>query len=271
MPNIVDMKTVFKFLGIDILTTADKNIELIRDATEAWVQNVYCRKNLVATSYKEQYDGTGGNYLSLDNYPITAVNRLSIDTDDAISILNTNTGAVASVSVSSSAVSLYKDGTTTSLSFTTYSTLTTLVAAINATSGWSASLMSSNFGSYPSTVLMTKFGLSSINNNTVYLPMPSEDSEDDFDVDVATGIIYSPFGFPAGRRNIFVDYSAGYSTIPDDAQMGTLILIKNLYQRRSEESFGLSSYSVSGISQSFKDGVPQEAERMLSKYRRIII
>jgi len=245
-------------------------VQVIKDGVEAYIQNEYCKQTLESTNHKDFIDGEGDQYILLDHYPIISLNRLSIGTEDAISIKNTNSGAHASVSVSSTAVSLYKDGTTNTLSLSTYSTLTLLVDAINAISGWSAALLQSSFASYPSTVLLEKFGLQCINNNYVYLPMPDE-GEDDFEVYSSEGKIYSPFGFPQGHRNIYVDYTAGFATIPADLKLAVNILTKNLYQRRGEESFGLSSYSSGGISASFKDGLPQEAKMILGKYKRTII
>lgn len=270
MSTLVNMKDVLKFLGLDSLTTADKNIELIQNGVEAWIQTVYCRRTFTSTSYKERYDGTGTDTLLLDYYPIVSLNRLSIGTLDAISIRNTNTGAHASVSVSSTTVTLYKDGTTNALLFTSYTTFATLIAAINAISGWEAALMQSSYSSYPSTLLLEQFGLQCINNNYVYLQMP-EEGEDEFEVYPNEGKIVSSFGFTEGRRNVYVDYTAGYATIPSDVQLATLILIKNIYQRRSEESFGLNSYSISGISAAFEQDMPLQARQILGKYRRTLI
>ena len=79
-------------------------VTVIKDATEAWIQTVYCRRNLISTSYKEKYDGTGCNSLVLDNYPIIALNRLSMGFDEAMRVKNSSTFGHASVSVSSTGV-----------------------------------------------------------------------------------------------------------------------------------------------------------------------
>lgn len=271
MSYLVEMKDVLNFLGLSAETTADKNIDVIRLGVEEWIQTVHCRRTLVSASYKERYDGTGDQFLLLDNYPITAINRLSVDTDDAIKIRNTDVSSQASVSVSATAVTLYKDGTSNSLSLATYSTLTTLVAAINAVAGWEASLMMATYGSYPSTILVDKFGMYCGNNTWNYLEMPDV-GEEDFEVYSTEGKLYLSSGFPEGSRNIYVDYTAGLTTIPDDLKLATLILIKNIYQRRSEESFGNISYSVSGISLSFEqDGIPIQVKQILHKYKRTLI
>ncbi len=269
--SLTNMSEVIYFLGLEESAAEDFTLKNMRDSVEAWVQNVYCRRTLESTAYKEKYDGTGNNYLTLDNYPIISFNRLSIGTDDAISIKNTNTGAHAAVTVNSTSVVLVKDGTTNTLSLTTYSTMTTLVAAINLLSGWTAALLDSDYATYPSSILLEKYGLQCINNNYVYLEMPDE-GEDDFEVNPTTGIIYSPFGFPVGVRNIYVDYTAGLSTIPEDLKLAIKIIVKYLYQRRSEESFGAASFSTGGISVSFAEEIPVQALQILNgKYRRYLL
>ncbi len=246
-------------------------VSTIKSAVEAWVQNIFCRRTFESTAYKELYDGNGLNFILLDNYPIIALNKLSIGTDDVIKITNTNSGAHASVSCNSTTVTLWKDGTTSSLSLTTYDTMTELVDAINAVAGWSSALMNSDYASYPSSILIERFGLQCIDNNWVYLQMPDK-GEDDFEVYPNDGRVYTPFQFPKGHRNIYVDYTAGYSTIPDDLKLAVYIIVKSIYQRRNEESFGLASYSVGGLSMSFKDKVPEQALNILnSKYRKYIV
>jgi hypothetical protein len=267
---MVDMRVVLKFLGLDLVTTEDKNLELIRNAVEAWIQTVYCRRNLVSTSYKEKYDGTGCNSLVLDNYPIISLNRLSMGSEEVMRVKNSSTFGHASVSVSSTGVTLYKDGTSSTILFTASATMSAMATAISAVSGWSATVSETSYNSYPSNLLSEKMGLQCVNNAEASLMMPA-DGEWDFEVDSDKGILYSSFGFGEGTRNIFVDYSAGYATIPDDLQLATLILIKNIYQKRNEESWGVNSYSISGISMSFDKDIPMEAKQILNHYRRTLI
>lgn len=264
------MKEVLNFLGLDAVVTADKNIDLIKLAVEDWIQSVYCKRTLINKEYTERYDGTGDVELLLNNYPVVALNRLSIGALEVIGIKNTASVGHASVSVSASVVLLFSDGTTTPLSLTTYDTLTKLTNAINAVPNWNASLMSSAYGFYPSSELLEQFGLQGVRGNVIYLEIPDE-GEDDFEVYPDEGKIYLFHGFPEGRRNIYVSYTAGYVVIPNDLKLATLILIKNIYQRRSEESFGVMGYSIAGLSNSFKEGLPDQTESILRKYKKTLI
>lgn len=267
MSSLVAIADVLTFLG---LTVTDAKLTIIHAAVEDWIQTVYCRRNLVSTSYKEKYDGTGCNSLVLDNYPIIALNRLSMGFDEAMRVKNSSTFGHASVSVSSTGVTLYKDGTSSTILFTASATMSAMATAISAVSGWSATVSNTSYNSYPSNLLSEKMGLQCVNNSEASLMMPA-DGEWDFEVDSDKGILYSVFGFGEGTRNIYVDYQAGYATVPEDLQLATLILIKSIYQKRSEEAFGASSYSISGISMSFDKDIPMEAKQILNHYRRTLI
>lgn len=241
----------------------------IINAVEVWVKN-YCSQTFESTTYRERVNGSGTNELYLDHYPIIALYRLSMDTVDGITVKNTNTTGHASVSVNSTAVVLYKDGTVNTLDYATYTTLTLMVAAINALSGWSATLADSNYGDYPVTCLLEQYGLQCINNREVQLQIP-DDGESDFEIYPNEGRIFSYYGFPEGYRNIYVEYIAGYATIPEDLKLGVKILVKYLYQKRSEESFGLSNYSSGGISVSFEKEIPVQASMLLDNYKRLLV
>lgn len=272
MANLVDMPKVLKFLGLDTQTTADKNLELIRDGVEDWIQNVFCHRILTTANYKEKYDGSGDRLLILDQYPVTEVNRLSVDFDNVFWVKNSATTGHCSVSYNGTNLVLNKDGTKTNLAVATYTTMTLMVAAINAQSanGWSAALRESSYGAYLANTLAEKYGLQCVNGAEVDMEMPKL-AEWDFEVDAAKGIINSPYSFPEGYRNIYIDYDAGFSTIPEDLQLATMILIKNIYQRRSEESFGATNYSISGISVAFEQDMPVHAKHILGQYRKVLL
>ncbi len=258
----------------------DPNLETIQAAIEDQISK-YCRRTFESTAYTlERYSGDGTQHLSLKNYPVISLSLLSIGSDDIIRVCNTNTGTFASISVTSTGVSLDKDGTATSLTFAAYTTMSTMVAAINATSGWSATLLSSTYDDYKSNFLLKKFGLNCIDSNYVYLSIPS-DPEYDFEVFEDRGIIYRHSGFPSGNHNIFVTYTAGYATIPDDLQLAAKIFCKDFYNKNKNEAIGLQSYRIGDISYSFsgntmKDNatdtlIPAEAMAILNRYRKRLV
>jgi hypothetical protein len=280
--KILTDQECYDFLGVDDNDSDHPIIAPLRTSVEAWVQNVYCKRNFISTEYrKDRYNGNNSRLLQLRNYPISNVARVAINTENVISIRNTRTGTICSVSANDLGVKLNVDWTVTTLLFADYATLSLMVDAINARSadGWVASLMASNRSSLRSDEIIETFGQNARENVMIYLDVPYQ-PEYGFDVLPDSGQIDFYAGFPGGVRNIFVDYTAGYATttiagildMPEDLKLGIKILLKHAYQRRDEESFSVDSYSVSGVSMSFsKDGVPTEAKKLLSKYRRNIL
>jgi len=249
-------------------------VDVIHDSVEDFVTS-YCRRTFDSTSYtREKYNSTGGRYLSLDNYPITAIARITIGVSTAIRIKNTSIYTKASVSVSSTVLTLSKDGSDSTLAFETYTTMTLLVAAVNALgSGWSASVADSAYASFASTELIEKYGLSCIDSNEVDLKIPYEDAEYDFDVLPDEGTIIFNRNIPQGSQNVFVDYTAGYSstTMPDDLKLAVKILTKSLYQRLNEETFGAEDFSLGDSSAKMEKVMPSEVRAIINRYKRRLV
>jgi len=208
--------------------------------------------------------------LFLKNFPLTAVDRVAISYLDVIKVKNTNTVSTASVSVTSTGLRLVKDGVAdTSVTFAANATLTAIVSAINGVSGWSAELFNSSYGNYKSSELIEFYGLSAINNNWVYLRVPDE-AEDYIKVDINNGSIFKRPCWPKGVNNIYVDYTAGFtsSNMPKDLQLAIKIITKFLYDKKDEETFGVSQWQAENLTGVFEEkGVPMQALLILNSYR----
>lgn len=272
MATLVDIEKVIDFCGVD----SEEDSAIVTDihkSVEKWVDN-YCNKTLLTATYAEYYDGNGEQYLQLDHYPITGLTRIAIGRRTAIRIQNTDDYTSATVSVTLTGIVLTKNGTSDStITFALYTTMTTLVGAINTIGlSWSAVVESTDYGSYKSSELVQMFGKSAIYDNWVYLDMP-EQACDDFEVYPNRGEIYKGSGWNEGHNNIYVEYTAGYVITPSDLELAIEMLVKYLYQKREENTFGISSYSLGDISTTFENGgdVPNEIKLILNKYRRILI
>jgi len=246
----------------------------IRDAIEDWVQNIYCLRTFESTAFSEYHNGNGESKIFLDNYPVTDVTRVAMGRVNAMRVRNTNESTSASVGVTTTGLVLTLDGTadSTDVTFATNTTMTAMVATINGIgSGWEA-VVEGSYGAWKSSELLLRFGASAIDSTWVYLSIP-EDAEDEYEVYPDEGIIYLWKKFTKGHRNIYVQYTAGYSstTMPKDLKLGIKILIQSIYQKRAEQGFGLTQYTMGSISNVFRDGIPKEAEMLLFKYRRIRI
>lgn len=253
----------------DELSEGNLDFPLLCDAVDQYIKT-YCKRTFDSTSYTEYHSGNGLPNLYLDDIPVTAIERVAVGRTGAIRVCNTNTSSTASVSVTTTGVVLTYNGTSDSTClFATYTTMTTLVAAINAISGWAAELGSSEYGDYLSTELIPSYGKSCIKSQYVDLEIPYE-AEYDFEVDADTGILTATAGWTRGTRNIRVDYTAGYAEadMPDDLKTAAKIIVKDWWEKRSESTFNITGYSVGGMTKQIEAVIPKEALAVLASYRR---
>lgn len=77
--------------------------------------------------------------------------------------------------------------------------------------------------------------------------------EDDYVVYPDIGLIYYGASFPIGRRNVRATYDKGFDDddIPYDLKLACKTEIKIQYSKYKEDSQGLSSYAVAGMSKKF--------------------
>ncbi|NOR27599.1 MAG: hypothetical protein GQ540_03610 [Lutibacter sp.] len=261
------------FIG-DIDDSEYEFVSPTHDSVESFVSN-YCNRTFESTSYtRKKYCGNGRSILILDDYPLTAVDRVSIGNIGAVKVKNTNTTSSASVSVVSTGLRLVKDGVAdTSVTFVANTTMTAIINAINAISGWSAELLNSSYGSYRSADLIESVGLSAINNNWVDLKMP-DDAEDNFSADLSTAVLKKNSGWPSGFNNIYIDYTAGYTstTMPEDLKLAIKIFTKYIYNKKEEETIGVAEYRAENLWGTFeKDPMGKEVRMILSKYKRMLV
>lgn len=257
----------------DHLTDSEYDVvDIIHEEVENFVSN-YCRRTFESTSYtKKRYDGNGETILNLDDYPLTAVDRVSINIIDVIKVKNSNDYSTASVSVTSTGLRLVLNGTAdTSITFAANTTMTAVVNAINALgNNWSAELLNSTYANFKSTELVEVYGLNTIDDNWVYLFKPYE-ALDDFLVNLNKGQLIRRFGWPSGYQNIIIDYTAGYSstTMPKSLKNAIKNLVQYFYNKKEEETFGISEFRVDKIFAIFERGnIPKEIKMVLNMYQR---
>lgn len=257
------------------LTSADPTaiVSVIHNGVEKWVKN-YCRNNFESTSYSETYDGNGEEYIFIKHTPISSVSRIAVGTLDIVAIYNTNSYSTATVSYDGTNLILTKDGVSTELAIATYSTITTLVAAINATSGWVATIQG-DYGNYASSELRKVYGLNCIDSSISYLSIPDKGLTR-FNVYADEGMLQNTSLWTQGTNNIYIDYTAGYSSanMPDDLKLAIKKWCKFCYQRYKEETEGVTNYSLDGISISFEQNdypIPTEVKAILNSYKRWLV
>jgi hypothetical protein len=171
--------------------------------------------------------------------------------------------------VGSSGVSVsYNYGAVTVFLFAGYTTLTAIVAAINAEgAGWSASVVA-GFEQTLSSELVPQTALECINNTSVQLAVPRQ-ALSGYWLNELTGEI-STGGFETRpySENVYANYTAGYSPVPADLKLGILAFIKSIYDRANEGTFGVSMYRIEGLQKLMNDDVPNQTRDVLELYKR---
>lgn len=262
-------------------------------AVSAWVDR-YCNRangGLLSQQYDELYQGSGTHELFLNNTPIQSIQRIATTQLPALSIHNTDSdmGCRALVALTSTpandinpnsqntstglTLTYIKNAVTTTNSFTwtAYPTIQNLVDAINAAgNNWTATVMG-GFGGWSSSDLRATQGAFGARITTCYmwihwldLPWYRVENENN-------GLIYSPMGFHRGPVGWRVQYTAGYTTLPDDMVQALAEMCANAYYARelnsNLQSEGLGPTNYSQYAQKGFDGLSIMSKQTFNQYR----
>ena len=251
-------------------------LEKLIDRASDLIERYTGRKLLSRTYTRETYAGNGHTRLILRNYPVARITRLSVGRDNAFYVKCSAT-TDAFIEVNTTQVILNKDGTSATLTIADYATISLLIAAINETSGWAATLVSSDYGSYKASEVLPMPAQACKSPDIAYVEIPDDDLSGYYVENIAdefynSGIIYYPGGFTAGL-DYFVTYTAGYTSIPYLLEEACLELVKykwDLLQKSSAvttETIGDIHYMLKDL----KDALPVSVLRELDKFKRIVL
>jgi hypothetical protein len=226
--------------GIDTYAH-EQAINAASDLMERW-----CVRTFASTAYRQMFNGSGRGKLRVRQYPIVSVSRVAIGRTSTLRVRNTSTDAKeATVSNDLTNLTLTIVGGTNAGSDDIAigsNTVTQLAAAIVALGkNWEAEAVSTKAGAWPGTELFKHEAVRCLTNYTVlYSP---DEGEPDVRTDKEAGILRRGYGseplfhlhrrrhypthvapvveiggdlWPSGQLNIYVSYTAGYATIPDD-------------------------------------------------------
>ena len=86
---------------------------------------------------------------------------------------------------------------------------------------------------------------------------------------LAYKIVYDGGVFQVGIRNLKVQYTAGYTSIPNDLQQACLEVIAYYFKNTEEIRFGVTTRTMGGGSVTVETtDIPKSALRILERYRR---
>ena len=270
-------------LGITGTDQDDWLTDLINATTERIERETGLR--FAATDYVYWHSGRGERDIVLPQYPIIRLNAAACGVRNGISVAYSGSAIFAQVAVSTTGIRLSTtatDGTVTAtdIAWSSYPTLSTVVAAIDAVSGWTASL-SGNDG----LAKHARPGTTDTKRQTATLEVADDYTHATlFDAEaglVALGDgayafdVYGGGGYASGpavaygRQNIMVDYRAGYETIPADLDQIAREFAAGMYYGASTNS-NLQSESLGSYSYSLADKttITDGMRAVLARYTR---
>lgn len=278
LTTVAGVKTYMGVTGSGSDTLIETLVNNVSDQIERW-----CDRTFVASSYTEFIDARGTRTLAVANPPIATVDLVAFGARHALSVSSaTASDLLATIAIEDTQARLYRiasDGTATAttLTFADYKTTALLAAAINGTTGYDAS---SAFAA-PSS-LLHRTGGRDVLQTTAQLTVP-DDAESDYRIDYERGFIHlradafprfleprAVNHFPTQFQSVYVQYSGGYSTVPNALVQAAFELISDAYRGRdrdrniNNESVGDYSYTVRPVAE-WSAAVLQ----LLAPFRRI--
>jgi hypothetical protein len=126
-------------------------------------------------------------------------------------------------------------------------------------------------GTGTNTLILRQFPVSSISSLKIG-PLEVDQATDSVSIGYrffGEEVLLNTSRFTRGRRNIHIEYSAGYSVIPPDLELVVNKVIANTY--KGKEWLGYASKSLAGETVSFKDELDKPSQsQILQNYRRVI-
>lgn len=282
---IVPLATYKTFMGIaQTDNTQDTLLNIYLTGMDALFNDI-CDREFDSTAYvNELYDGSGGQFINLKNYPVLVAPIVWSGRTDAINIRNTDTTvtyAQALVDKDNAKVTLTLAGGSNAgsndVDYETYTTLSAIVTQINAIGeGWVASIYNSDLDDIVSTQLLPGSVMCGSQQNTTAGDETLKIPDGLINIerfDGTIGRVYRSAGFAQGFQNYAVSYTGGYSstTMPKDLIEAVCEGAAALFTRGAEEGFGAASFSQSELTVKYMDWLPESTMMALDRYRRKVI
>jgi Phage gp6-like head-tail connector protein len=277
-------------LGITV-STYDTILEQYIDHATAKIER-WIGRQIKVRNYSEWYGGNDVRSVRVKQYPINNVVGVYTGLAAALTIASTTASDVRlTISINTDPLGTVANGalvpcavltrttsggttTTDTLLFSTYLTTTSLAAAINAITGYSATVTTA----MRCAQLHPRAG-GDIKMATVVLTGVNVSSE--FVYDSYLGIVtirqdaFPTMGqhharYPSALQSTLIEYSAGYTTVPDDIHQACLVIAGTMYlSRKSDTSLQSESLGDYSYSMASADSSRAMMEDMLGSWKEI--
>ena len=277
MPSLIMRERAQRNINQASFTAAENTL------TDALIQSVsdkvraYCRREFNTKLYDERYDGNAYEHLLLNQYPIESVDRVATGRTTLLEVTNTNTSTQrASVAVTKDGLTLQRVAsgtatTVTSVTWSSYATLTLVATAVDAIgSGWDGRVLSSAYNNWPSADLYYPQGAFNCLNTQAGLDVYTEELGD-FEIEPKQGYLTRLAGWSEGILNYRVLYTAGYIAIPEDVREACAQIVATYYWQTKRDP-GLIQESIAGeltrITSIHRDSLTPVVKGLLAPYRK---
>ena len=276
-------------LGITV-STYDTILEQYIDHATAKIER-WIGRQIKVRNYFEWYGGNDVRSVRVKQYPINNVVGVYTGLAAALTIASTVSSDIRlTVSINTDPLGTVSNGTlapgvtltrttsagttsTNTLTFATYPDTTSLVAAINAITGYSATVTTA----MRCAQLHPRAG-GDIKMATVMLTGVNVSSE--FVYDSYLGIVtirqdafpmtHHNARYPSALQSTLIEYSAGYTTAPDDIHQACLVIAGTMYlSRKSDTSLQSESLGDYSYSMASADSSRAMMEDMLGSWKEI--
>ena len=264
LTSLANLKAYLSITG----TTDDVILERCIDRATSVIES-HCDRKLKSRTFYEFLMPEGDRTVKTEEFPIVSIDTISFGSQTSFSISSdtASSDVLASVGFDGSTLRLHKvasNGTTTTstLAASSYATTSAIVTQINSSvSGWSATLTKNAY-----TRSLYRFGGRGVIDADCLLDFP-RDNVSEYRVDYDTGRIHITAArfpgvradnaasnrFPDGFFPVFVQYTAGFESVPDDLEQVTLEIAGDIFRERLQdrtlqsESLGEYNYTQAAI------------------------
>jgi hypothetical protein len=285
-------------------TPDNKTLDTLIAACSRAIQK-YCRRNFAAQAYDELYNGTGDRRLLLREGPIQSVESVRYRPVTVLKVINNNPSSAiqqARVQVTATGLQLVavssgvRTFTTATLTWLLCPTLQALATAVNALgNGWSAQVVGDaggDYGAWPSTDLYVKPSFGDGTTSQGALTACRQNAELKLHTYELAGYQFDARGWllraipytdpellhpedliwPEGINNFRIQYTAGYTVIPEGVQEACARWVAMLWSAAQRDP-ALASQHIGDLHLEWERGVPDheppaQLRPLLVPYRR---
>lgn len=253
----------------EIILTVESTelLDLIINGAYEGLESYLCR-SLYAADYTEvvQIDYQTAE-LVLSQPDVIYVDRVAMDDEAAMDVQYDSTALQARVQVTSTGVDCLTDGGTVtrdSIAFTDQGTMTLMAAAITALSGWDATALVAA----PSRLLVRE-GPQDVKDQTFTLSY-WYDWQTEYTVDFDAGTIDLGVVAAPPKRGCYVEYRAGFETLPADIEGVILSMVKAEWDQKTQQTAGVIAERLGDYSYQLGSSSAGGASATFSEYSHIL-